>query len=63
MNLVKVYDASGKHVDSFRKDVGKGSFNAGNALTHARKIKILNSKGYYVRRQFSKSGKTLVRSY
>lgn len=63
MNLVKVYDANGKHVDSFLKDVKKESFRSGSEPTHARKIKILSLKGFFVRRQFSKSGKTLVRSY
>jgi hypothetical protein len=58
MNLVKVYDSKGKHVDSFQKDISKYS-----GINHAHRIAQLNENGYYVRRQFSKSGKTLVRSY
>ncbi len=62
MRLVKVYDAKGNHVDSFLKDVTKASYSF-TSTTFAQKIRFLNSKGFYIRGQFSKSGKTLMRSY
>lgn len=58
MNLVKVYDKFGKHVDSFQKDI-----DIGNGIRHAHRIAQLNANDFYVRKQFSKSGKTLIRSY
>lgn len=57
MRTVKVYDEKGNHVDSFKKSVSKEP----NTLTYFSQIRIINRAGYYVRRQFSKSGKTLMR--
>lgn len=49
MRLVKVYDAQGNHVDSFKKSQSKNYFNMNT------KVRALNQLGYYVRRQFAKS--------
>lgn len=54
MNMVKVYDKNGNHVDQFSK-----KSIPTNYYVH---IKCLNQSGFYVRSQFSKSGKTLQRS-
>lgn len=54
MRMVKVYDAQGNHVDSFRKSIDKRYYTS-----TSQKIIYLNGIGYYVRRQFSHSGKTL----
>lgn len=44
MNLVKVYDKEGNHVDSFNKP--KGKWIGWNSM-----IRILNAKGYVIKRQ------------
>ena len=58
MRTVKVYDKTGTVVDSFNKIVAKNV-----EYKHCSRIRALNRVGYYVRSQFSHSGKTLMRSY
>jgi hypothetical protein len=63
-NTVKVYNESGKQVDSFTKQVRKNvPYHQQLKYTYEQQVKILNSKGYYIRKQFSRSGKTLTRSF
>lgn len=59
MNMVKVYNAKGEHVDSFRKPVKKEH----QSLSWKYMIAALNNRGFYIRSQFSHSGKTLRRTY
>ena len=60
MRMMKVYNAEGKHVDSFALPTKSMLWNGHPKLSTM--IRTLNSHGLYVRRQFSRSGKTLIRS-
>lgn len=72
--MIKVYDQTGKYVDSFNLDnitVPQQTTSADGVVlepvyvraTKEQAIAILNSRGFFVRKQFSKSGKTLMRAY
>ena len=62
MNMVKVYNAKGEHVDSFRKMQSKNFFFYQHTSWNSM-IAQLNRNGFYIRFQFSHSGKTLMRAY
>lgn len=62
MNMVKVYNAKGEHVDSFRKMQSK-EVHYRSGINWTAMIAKLNRNGFYIRSQFSHSGKTLVHSY
>lgn len=65
MNIQKVYDSHGKHVDSFRRAQKKRHIQRTNLprfeIDFTAQVQYLNSRNLFVRGQFSKSGKHLAR--
>jgi hypothetical protein len=54
MQMVKVYDADGKHIDSFNK--ARTLDSTGVPIAWNDKIKFLNRNGYYIKGQVTKKG-------
>ncbi len=50
MNLVKVFNSEGKHVDSFRKVQKKNAYFQGRARKFNFLMRILKAKGFTTRR-------------
>ena len=57
MNIVKVYNADGVHVDSFRKLQSKRAIynnrKLGTRTRFGELVRYLNSKQYFIRRQLT----------
>lgn len=50
MNMVKVFNSAGEHVDSFRKSQKKEHLTRSWNTT----VQIINADGYYIRSQLKK---------
>lgn len=53
--MVKVYDADGKHVDQFNKDCSFKDMKGQEIIWNDR-IKLLNASGHYIRGQTTSKG-------
>ena len=53
MNIVKVYDKNGKHVDSFKKQQSAQYYHSIRSTVWNTIIRHLNKTGYCVKRQLA----------